>query len=187
MSVKAKPGTSRQAVGSKMGEMLTPSLFHVGCPILETMAKWSVFESEAPALAAKIRSRFEGHPHHILGTLDSAGAPRLSGLNVFFNEGVVWFGSMPSALKSLDIKRDPRVSLHSATLSEELDGGDARISGLARELPAESARAWRPENPSDGEFFQIDVQKAHIVEVADEQLVITMWDAENGLRIVQRQ
>jgi hypothetical protein len=25
------------------------------------------------------------------------------------------------------------------------------------------------------------------VEVADEQLVITMWDTEHGLRIVQRQ
>ena len=151
------------------------------------MAKWSIFESEAPVLAAKIRSRFEGHPHHVLGTLDSSGAPRLSGINVFFNKEVVWFGSMPSALKSLDIKRDSRVSLHSATLSEELDGGDARISGLAIALAAESARAWRPENPSDGEFFQIDVHKAHLVEVAGDELVITMWDTENGLRIVQRQ
>jgi hypothetical protein len=151
------------------------------------MAKWSLFESEAPALASKIRSRFEGHPHHILGTLDSLGAPRLSGINVFFNQGVVWFGSMPSAVKSVDIRRDPRISLHSATLSEELDGGDARISGLALVLDAESARAWRPENPGDGEFFEIDIQKAHIVEVANEQLVITMWDTENGLRIVQRQ
>jgi hypothetical protein len=79
------------------------------------------------------------------------------------------------------------VSLHSATLSEELDGGDARISGLAIALAAESARAWRPENPSDGEFFQIDVHKAHLVEVAGDELVITMWDTENGLRIVQRQ
>jgi hypothetical protein len=151
------------------------------------MAKWSVFESEAPALAAKIRSRFEGHPHHVLGTLDSSGAPRLSGINVFFNDGIVWFGSMPSALKSRDIKRDPRMSLHSAPLSEELDGGDARISGLALALAADSARVWRPQNPSDGEFFQIDIQKAHIVEVVDEQLVVTMWDTEHGLRIVQRQ
>ena len=30
MSVKEKPGTSRHAAGSKMGEMLTPPLFHVG-------------------------------------------------------------------------------------------------------------------------------------------------------------
>lgn len=79
------------------------------------------------------------------------------------------------------------MSLHSATLSEELDGGDARISGLALALAADSARVWRPQNPSDGEFFQIDIQKAHIVEVIDEQLVITMWDTEHGLRIVQRQ
>lgn len=151
------------------------------------MAKWSVFESEAPALAAKIRSRFEGYPHHVLGTLDSTGAPRLSGINVFFNDGVLWFGSMPSAMKSHDIKRDPRISLHSATVSEELDGGDARISGEAHVLEAEVARAWRPDNPGEGEFFFIDLLKAHLVEVVDEQLVLTMWDTEHGLRIVQRQ
>ena len=187
MSVKAKPGTSRHAEGSKMGEMLTPSLFHVGCPILATMAQWSVFESEAPELAAKIRNRFEGHPHHVLGTLDSSGAPRLSGINLFFNEGVVWFGSMPAAFKSQDLKRDPRMSVHSATLSEHLEGGDARLSGTAQFLDADLAKTWRPENPGEGEFFFVDVLRAHIVEVVNEQLVVTMWDTEHGLRIVQRQ
>lgn len=150
------------------------------------MAQWSVFESEAPELAAKIRARFEGHPHHVLGTLDSVGAPRLSGINVFFNDGLIWFGSMPGARKAADILRDSRVALHSATLSEQMDGGDARISGMAKVLDAEVASAWRPENPGEGNYFQVDVQKAHLVEVRDEQLIVTMWDTEHGVRIVQR-
>lgn len=150
------------------------------------MAQWSVFESEAPELAAKVRARFEGHPHHVLGTLDSTGAPRLSGINVFFNDGVVWFGSMPGARKVADILRDPRIALHSATLSEQMDGGDARITGIAVALDAARATAWRPENPGEGHFFRLEVQKAHLVEVNGEQLVISMWDTEHGLRIVQR-
>lgn len=154
---------------------------------LKLMARWSVFESEAPELAAKVRARFEGHPHHVLGTLDSTGAPRLSGINVFFNDGVVWFGSMSGARKMADIIRDPRIALHSATLSEQMEGGDARISGVAVPINTEIASQWRPENPADGHFFGIDIQKVHLVEVVGEQLVVTMWDTSLGLRIVLRQ
>lgn len=150
------------------------------------MAQWSVFESEAPELAAKIRARFTGHPHHVLGTITVSGAPRLSGINVFFNDGAMWFGSMPNALKLVDIARDPRITMHSATLSEELAGGDAVVSGTAVVLHPSRAATWRPENPGEGSFFTIDIHKAHLVEVVNEQLVVTMWDTEHGLRIVQR-
>ena len=150
------------------------------------MAKWSLFESEAPELAAKIRARFEGHAHHILGTLDSAGAPRLSGINVFFNEGEMWFGSMANARKVVDINRDPRIAVHSATLSEEMTGGDARVSGIAVTLDTQRAAQWRPENPAEGSFFLVEIHKAHLVEVAGDELVISMWDTKHGLRIVHR-
>ena len=150
------------------------------------MAQWSVLEAEAPELVAKIRSRFEGHPHHVLGTITAAGAPRLSGINVFFNDGVMWFGSMSHAKKLADIARDARISVHSATLSESLEGGDAVVSGRATPLDAERTAAWRPENPGEGSFFAIDIDKVHLVEVVNEQLVVTMWDTKHGVRIVQR-
>ena len=151
------------------------------------MANWSVLESEAPVLAVKIRARFEGHAHHVLGTLDSAGAPRLSGINVFFNEGEMWFGSMTGARKVADINRDPRIAVHSATLSEEMAGGDARVSGVAVSLDPQRAARWRPENPAEGNFFSVEIRKVHLVEVAGDELVISMWDTEQGLRIVHRQ
>lgn len=158
------------------------------CGVLcwKLVAKWSVCESEAPELAAKIRARFTGHPHHVLGTITSSGSPRLSGINVFFNDGVIWFGSMPNAMKLADIERDPRISVHSATLSEELSGGDAVVSGVAQVVDPAQAATWRPDNPGEGSFFEIDIQKVHLVEVVGEQLVVTMWDTERGLRIVQR-
>jgi hypothetical protein len=151
------------------------------------MAKWSLFELDAPELAARIRARFEAHQHHILGTLDSTGAPRLSGINVFFDDGEMWFGSMPEARKVGDINRDPRIALHSATLSEEMVGGDARVSGVAVSLDPDQAASWRSDNPSAGSFFTVEILKAHLVEVSGDELVISMWDSEHGLRIVHRQ
>ena len=148
---------------------------------------WAEIESVQPEVAARIRMRFESHAHHVLGTVMASGAPRLSGINVFFNDGYLWFGSMPGATKARDLQRDPRVSVYSAPLREDMEGGDASVRGVARPLSTELVMGWRPENPSDGEFFSIDISHLHLVEVVDEQLVITMWDTDNGLRIVNRQ
>ena len=151
------------------------------------MATWDSITAEAPLLAVQVLARFTGHPHHILGTIELNGAPRLSGINLMWDDGVVWFGCMSDSRKVVDIHRDSRIALHSAPLSAELDGGDARISGRA--LPLESSRvlAWRPETPSGGVFFQVDIEKVHLVEVEGKDLKVSMWDTESGLRIVNRQ
>jgi hypothetical protein len=148
---------------------------------------WAEIEGVQPELAARIRLRFESHAHHVVGTVMASGAPRLSGINIFFNDGYLWFGSMPRARKARDLFRDPRVSVYSAPLREDMEGGDASVRGVARPLSTELVMGWRPENPSDGEFFYIDISQLHLVEVVDEQLVITMWDTDTGLRIVNRQ
>ena len=52
------------------------------------MATWAEVETQAPDFAAAILARFMGHPHHVLGTLNRDGAPRLSGINVMHNEEI---------------------------------------------------------------------------------------------------
>ncbi len=151
------------------------------------MTSWAGFCREEPELAGRIRECFVRHPHHVMGSLDRHGAPRLSGINVFVNDGVLWFGSMAGALKVRDIERDPRVSVHSAPLSETLEGGDARVSGTAVTLEPSRVMAWRPGSPADGVFFEMKVERAHLVEVVDGELVVTMWDTTHGVRIVRRQ
>lgn len=150
------------------------------------MASWAQFQTESPELSGSVLTCFQRHPHHILGTIRASGEPRLSGINVFVDEGVLWFGCMAMSLKAKDIRRDPRIALHSAPLTETLDGGDARINGVAKHLDVSLIQKWRPESPSDGEFFEIDIQNAHLVEVVGEEMVITTWDTANGLRIVNR-
>lgn len=151
------------------------------------MAQWADIEKVEPGLASQIRARFEGHPHHVLGTVRLDGSPRLSGINVFFNDGCLWFGSMASARKVDDIRRDPRVAFYSAPLDEHMNGGDASVSGIARPLSAKRVNEWRPESPADGEFFEVDIIRLHLVEVVAEELIVSMWDNAHGLRIVKRQ
>ncbi len=151
------------------------------------MASWNTIAADAPVLTAQILARFTGHPHHILGTIEMNGAPRLSGINLLWDDGVVWFGCMPDSRKAADIARDSRIAFHSAPLSAELDGGDARISGRALALDPLQVLAWRPDTPSEGVFFQVDIEKVHLVEVHGTNLTVSMWDTESGLRIVNRQ
>jgi hypothetical protein len=103
------------------------------------------------------------------------------------NEEILWFGCMSSSRKGIDIERDHRISLHSAPLLESLEGGDAVITGVARSLAPERVLAWRPETPENGVFYEVDISSMHLVEVRGEDLIVTMWDTEHGVRSVNRQ
>jgi hypothetical protein len=144
---------------------------------------WSIFEREAPELAARVRARFEAHAHHVLATLRTSGAPRVSGSNVEFIGGELTVGSMPGAVKALDLRRDGRFALHSAPLDEKLVGGDAKLSGTAVLLEGDALKSWgdgieaatgnRPSGDSDA--FRLEITEASLVEVDGDHLVITSW------------
>ena len=71
------------------------------------MASWHEVEAEAPELAARARERFDANKHKTLATLRRDGSPRISGTEIQFADGEVWFGSMWEAVKALDLRRDP--------------------------------------------------------------------------------
>jgi hypothetical protein len=139
---------------------------------------WSRFATESPELAAMVRARFEAHPHHIIATLRADGSPRASGTNIHYEEvdGEVQLtiGSMAHAVKAHDLYRDPRYSLHSAPLDEQLDGGDAKVSGTAGVVGT--------PGPDDDTSWVLDVHEAAVVEVEGDQLRITSWTPETGTR-----
>jgi hypothetical protein len=145
---------------------------------------WSTFAAESPDLAAKVRARFEAHPHHVIATLRANGAPRASGTNVEFHEeaGAVQLriGSMAHAVKAHDLRHDPRYSLHSATLDEQLGGGDAKVSGVAAIVGA--------PGPDDDTTFVLEITEASLVELAPggKQLLITSWTPARGTAEVLR-
>src|SRR6266478_7497110 len=85
------------------------------------MTGWKDVERAEPEFAQRVRGLFDGHKHKTIATLRSDGSPRISGIEVAFEDGELAFGSMPNARKGADLGRDPRFALHSATIdrSEE--------------------------------------------------------------------
>lgn len=141
---------------------------------------WDGFVEQAPELAARIRGRFEANRHHVLGTIRPDGSPRLNGTEVTFSHGEVMLGMMPGSRKLLDVRRDPRVELHSAPLEDDLEDGDAKLSGRLVETDDHPAAGQTP-----GAFFRLQTVRAVLVHVANQQLVVVSWMPGRGVTRVR--
>ena len=152
------------------------------------MAPWRDVVAEAPELAKKVEARFTTHKHAVLGTLRRDGGPLLSGTETTFKDGELWLGSMDPARKVDDLRRDPRLSLHSATADAERAGEDAKVTGRAEEITdGTTAAAVVGGDPAGSVLFRVDVKEVALVEVASDRLWITSWHEGRGVTTVDRE
>jgi hypothetical protein len=165
---------------------------------MTAMANWRTVEQEAPRLAGAARKRFDEHRHKLLATLRADGSPRVSGVEVTFRDGELWLGMMPGSRKGDDLRRDPRLAVHSGSPDPDDDEpsawvGDAKLGGHAE--PVEDADAKRrfagaqdqmPPGPFD--LFRVDVGELTVIRVGvpADHLVIETWKAGRGLSRVER-
>jgi hypothetical protein len=159
------------------------------------MASWGEIESAEPDFVGRVRARLDAGLHKTIATLRADGAPRISGIETFFAEGELWFGSMPGARKAVDLQRDPRYALHSASIADPEWFGDAKFSGRAEEIlePEQRLRIFRtrgadPPSP-DSQLFRADIDDMVLVGLNDakDRLVIEHWHEGRGVRRIERE
>ena len=149
------------------------------------MARWSDVEREAPELAARARALFDAHTHKTLATLRKDGSPRISGIELEFRDGDLWFGSMWQGVKALDLQRDPRFAIHSGSNDPDDWNGDAKIAGRAEEITgkdvADDPGAEAPTEPSH--LFRLDISELSVVALGNprDHLVIESWHEGRGV------
>jgi hypothetical protein len=164
------------------------------------MTSWTDFATAAPETAAIFARRLEKTGMALLATLRSDGWPRISPLEPNISAGEVWLGSMPGSTKSADLRRDPRLCLHSATEDKQVGDGDAKLWGRAVEVgEGEERRAYVASvketaghdlDAMDGGFdlFRVDIAAASgLVLGADGQhLRISAWKVGGPERMIER-
>ena len=159
------------------------------------MASWETFRADAPELADAIRARFEAHGLALLATLRADGSPRITAVEVFFGGGELWVGMMHRSLKALDLLRDPRFALHSATVDKQVAAGDANVAGRAVEVTADDevrsfvgAVVEESGGPPPEPFhaFRLDVSEASILRPAGDHLDIDVWREGRGATRIER-
>jgi Pyridoxamine 5'-phosphate oxidase len=155
------------------------------------MPSWSQVEAEAPELAARAREIFDASKHKTLATLRRDGSPRISGTEVEFVDGEMWFGSMWKAVKALDLQRDPRFAVHSASSDPPEWKADAKAAGRVEEVtdPERKAVILGDEAPPDtAHVFRADITELVVTGLGDppDHLVIVSWHEDRGVTRRQR-
>jgi hypothetical protein len=167
------------------------------------MASFADVENVEPDLADRVRAILSSTTNAVLGTIRRNGSPRLSGADPYFHDDQLRIWSMPRARKGQDLRRDPRVAVHSIPWdSRKLRDGaadvgeaDAKVSGtavLVSDAGALSAfRAWLKsergvEPPKDWDLFTIDIDALTVISVDNGQLVIDGWSTTDGRQTMRR-
>jgi hypothetical protein len=158
------------------------------------MTSWTEFSTAAPDLAGRVQALFDAHRHKLLATLRRDGSPRISGIEASVTDGELWLGMMPGSRKALDLRRDPRLALHSASMDPPDDpttwAGDAKVAGRAIEVddPALLARLGAGDDAGTAHLFRVDLTEVVLTRVGDpaDHLVIELWQPGRAVRRLQR-
>jgi hypothetical protein len=146
------------------------------------MATWREIEQDAPEFAERVRTLFQSGTNKTMATLRRDGSPRISGTELEFKDGEVTLGMMPGSMKLLDVRRDPRVAIHSPTLEPPSNpsewAGEAKLAGRLVEIEAPADTPF----PGSG-YFRVDVGEVVLTRVGTpaDHLVIESWHEGRGL------
>jgi hypothetical protein len=152
---------------------------------------WGEFVDVCPEIAEPARGRFEADELVLLGTLRADGSPRISPNEVDFAKDRLLLGMMWRSRKVADLRRDPRIVVHSLPSDRLNPGGDLKLYGRAvdesdpkvREAYRRAIRSridWAPEEP-EYHLFSLDVESASSVVFGEDGRAL-MWNPERGLR-----
>ncbi len=119
--------------------------------------------------------------HLTMATLRKDGTPRISGTEVQFSGKELQIGSMPGAVKAMDLIRDGHVAIHGPTHDPTKDGkwrGEAKVAGRAIEVPRKD----------DAHFFRIDIEEVVVTQLnkTRDALKIESWTPGGGYRARER-
>ncbi len=158
------------------------------------MAEWNDFALGAPRIAEIFVRRHAATGNLcFLATVRSDGSPRISPMEPRIFEGRLVLVGMPNTLKFRDLARDPRFSLHTATVDPYVGDGDAKLWGEAKNLQDEDLHARFAKDLFEESgfdlrgrafdpFYVADLAGASSVEFRDGQLTITIWKPGQGER-----
>ena len=153
-------------------------------------ATWSEFESAAPDLARAVRARLEATKHHVLATVRADGSPRVSGTEVQFVAGRLYAGMMPGSMKSRDLLREPRFALHANPGDGSMEGGDAKVAGIAEHVTDPDERRTYSTAVQPPDFFLVHLRLTEVVLTSlhpkGDRLLIESWRPAEGVRSFER-
>jgi hypothetical protein len=147
------------------------------------------FESQQPVLARVGAGKLTGPGVVLVATIRRDGGPRLSPVEPLLWDGDLWLSMGLGSRKAADLRRDPRILVHSIVTSRNGQDGEYKLRGAAVEEPGPAGQAryaeevaarlgWRPE-PGKYHLFRIDIADITYIrwDDATNDQYVTRWPA----------
>lgn len=162
------------------------------------MTTWAEFVEAAPRIATVFTRRHTATGNLcMLATLRADGSPRISPIEPRVFEGELWIVGMPDTTKFRDLHRDPRFSLHTATVDTQVTDGDAKLSGTVYDVrDAALHQRWAEDLFTESgfnlrgqmfhHFYAAALTGASAVRVADGHMDVTVWTPGEPERVVRK-
>ena len=158
--------------------------------------RWSDFQERQPRLAKIATDRLLGPGVVLVATIRKDGTPRISAVEPFVLDGELWLCMLLDSRKAADVKRDPRLLVHSIITGREEPGGEVKVRGTARlvddeavhrRFAAEVSKAlpWSPE-PGRFHLFALELEQITYIrydDSGDQHLVLWPQGVEQVRRI----
>jgi Pyridoxamine 5'-phosphate oxidase len=138
---------------------------------------WSELACAQPRLAGLGHRRLLDRGVVLVATIRADGTPRISPVEPFVLDGVLWLCMLWGSAKAADLQRDPRILVHSVITSRDGGEGEFKIRGRAlaehdvnvqRRYSAAVAAAlgWNPE-PGRFHLFALDIEQVTFIRYDD--------------------
>jgi hypothetical protein len=143
------------------------------------------FADEAPELAAAAEMLFDRYGLVLLGTVRSDGSPRISPVEPVIVDGELCLGLMPVSLKTRDLERDPRCTVHSVVADRLAPDGEFKLHGRAETVEDLHARqrysdalyqkiGWAP-GITGYALFAVRIRSAALFTTLEHTRVVQLW------------
>jgi hypothetical protein len=151
--------------------------------------RWSEFAQDAPRLAGLGHERLIEPGVVLVGTIRRDGTPRSSPVEPLLWERDLWLSMLLGSYKAADLRRDPRLLVHSIVTSRDGGVGEYKVRGTAVaetswELQSGYAAQVRNElgwEPVPGQFHLFRVDLADVTFIRYEEQTgdqfVTRWPA----------
>lgn len=150
---------------------------------------WAEFAAAAPELSELGLQGFREQNLCLVGTLRADGWPRISPCEIYFVDGELMLGMMPSSTKVQDLRRDPRLAVMTPQCDREAKRGDFKLYGRVVEVTEPERRerygqtifaaiGWRPEEPYP--LYSVDIESAGYISFGEHPRLMR-WSPDTGV------
>src|SRR5260221_4050382 len=143
--------------------------------------RWSEMEGLQPRLAGLGRRLLLEPGVVLVATIRGDGTPRVSPVEPWLMDGILWLSMMWQSTKAADLVRDPRILVHSVITGRDGGAGEFKIRGTVCAEPDPAVQRRYADKVSAGLGGRPEAWRFPLFTLSIEVATFTRYPRSNGL------